>query len=88
MVHEKDLMVALKRHWAYAGGDEDIAHETATTPSWSFPNPVSGFDGVENFRQWRREHPAHLSLIGGNQKSYCAISPARYVVRDAGCGGK
>lgn len=28
MLDEKDLMLALKRHWDYAGRDEDIAHET------------------------------------------------------------
>ena len=27
MLDEKDLMLALKRHWDYAGRDEDIAHE-------------------------------------------------------------
>src|SRR5215207_4758209 len=28
------------------------------------------------------------NLIGGNQKSHCAISPAKYVVRDDGSGGR
>src|SRR5829696_5017219 len=28
------------------------------------------------------------NLIGGNQKSHCAISPAKYVVRDDGYGGR
>ncbi len=27
MLDEQDLMLALKRHWAYTGRDEDIAHE-------------------------------------------------------------
>jgi len=28
------------------------------------------------------------NTMSGNQKSHCAISPATYVVRDAGSGGR
>ena len=56
-------MLALKRHWNYAGRDEDISHEIYHDNAvLEFPQSGERFEGVENFREWRRQHPAHLSL--------------------------
>jgi hypothetical protein len=43
MLNEKDLMLALKRHWDYAGRDEDIAHEIYHDDAMlELPNPANG----------------------------------------------
>jgi hypothetical protein len=63
MLDEQDLMLALKRHWDYAGRDEDIAHEIYHDDAvLEFPQSGERFEGVENFREWRRQHPAHLRM--------------------------
>jgi hypothetical protein len=62
MLDEKDLMLALKRHWDYAGRDEDIAHEFYRQCRAGSSSVRERFEGVENFREWRRQHPAHVSM--------------------------
>jgi hypothetical protein len=63
MLDEKDLMLALKRHWDYSGKDEDIAHEIYHEDAvLEFPQSGERFEGVENFREWRRQYPAHLAF--------------------------
>jgi hypothetical protein len=63
MLDEKDLMLALKRHWDYVGRDEDIAHEIYHDDAvLEFPQSGERFEGIENFREWRRQHPAHLRM--------------------------
>jgi hypothetical protein len=63
MLDETDLMLALKRHWDYVGRDEDIAHEIYHDDAvLEFPQSGERFEGLENFREWRRQHPAHLSM--------------------------
>jgi SnoaL-like domain len=63
MLDEKDLMLALKRHWDYTGRDEDIAHEIYHDDAvLEFPQSGERFEGVANFREWRRRYPAHLAF--------------------------
>jgi len=63
MLDEKSLMLALKRHWDYTGKDEDIAHEIYHDDAvLEFPQSAERFEGVENFREWRRQYPAHLAF--------------------------
>ena len=63
MLDEKDLMLALKCHWDYAGRDEDIANEIYHDDAvLEFPQSGERFEGVENFRECRRQHPAHLRM--------------------------
>ncbi|MET0838979.1 MAG: nuclear transport factor 2 family protein [Marmoricola sp.] len=63
MLEEADLLEALKRHWDYSGQDEDVAseiyHEDAVL---EFPQSGERFEGVENFREWRRRYPARLAF--------------------------
>jgi ketosteroid isomerase-like protein len=72
MLDEKNLMLALKRHWDYSGKDEDVSHEIYHDDA-VLEFPQSGerfegvetgerFEGVENFREWRRQYPAHLAF--------------------------
>ena len=61
MLEEADLMQALRRHWGYSGKDEDVAHEIYHDDAvLEFPQSGERFEGVENFREWRRRYPAEL----------------------------
>ncbi|MFL6179252.1 MAG: nuclear transport factor 2 family protein [Actinomycetes bacterium] len=63
MLEETDLLYALQRHWEYAGKDEDISHEIYHDDAVvEFPQSGERFEGVENFREWRRQYPARLQF--------------------------
>jgi hypothetical protein len=63
MLDEPTLMAALTRHWAYAGKDEDISHEIYHDDAvLEFPQSGERFEGVESFREWRRQYPALLKF--------------------------
>src|SRR5215217_6846683 len=63
MLDEKDLMLALKRHWDYSGMDEDVSHEIYHDDAvLEFPQSGERFEGVENFREWRRQYPARIAF--------------------------
>ncbi len=59
----EELERALRRHWDYSGKDEDIAHEIYHDDAvLEFPQSGERFEGVENFREWRRQYPAELKF--------------------------
>ena len=61
MLDEAALLAALRRHWEYSGRDEDIAHELYHDDAvLEFPQSGERFEGVANFREWRRRYPAAL----------------------------
>ena len=61
MLQETDLLHALHRHWEYSGKDEDVAHEIYHDDAvLEFPQSGERFEGVQNFREWRRQYPAKL----------------------------
>ena len=61
MLDETDLLLALQRHWEFSGKDEDVAHEIYHDDAvLEFPQSGERFEGVENFREWRRQYPARL----------------------------
>jgi hypothetical protein len=63
MLDEKDLMLALKRHWDYSGMGEDVSHEIYHDDAvLEFPQSGERFEGVENFREWRRQYPARIAF--------------------------
>lgn len=63
MLSEDELIQALRRHWDYSGKDEDIAHEIYHDDALlEFPQSGERFEGVENFREWRRRYPAELTF--------------------------
>jgi hypothetical protein len=63
MLDETDLLRALKRHWEYSGKDEDVAHEIYHDDAvLEFPQSGERFEGVVNFREWRRRYPARLDF--------------------------
>jgi hypothetical protein len=63
MLDATTLRAALERHWEYAGKDEDISHEIYHDDAvLEFPQSGERFEGLENFREWRRQYPAHLDF--------------------------
>ena len=63
MLSEDDLIRALQRHWEYGGKDQDISHEIYHDDAvLEFPQSGERFEGVENFREWRRQYPADLAF--------------------------
>ena len=53
----------LKRHWDFGGTDQDIAHEIYHDDAvLEFPQSGERFEGLENFREWRRQYPADLAF--------------------------
>lgn len=63
MLEESELLQALHRHWEYTGNDEDVAHEIYHDDAvLEFPQSGERFEGVENFREWRRQYPAKLKF--------------------------
>ena len=58
-----ELRAQLERHWEYSGKDEDIASEIyADNAILEFPQGNERYEGVENFREWRRQYPAELAF--------------------------
>jgi len=63
MMDDGALLRALKRHWEYAGRDEDLSHEIYHEDAvLEFPQSGERFEGVANFREWRRQYPAWLQF--------------------------
>lgn len=61
MLDEAELLRALHRHWEHAGRDEDVSHEIYHDDAvLEFPQSGERFEGVENFREWRRQYPTTL----------------------------
>lgn len=61
MLDEAELMRQLRRHWHYSGKDEDLSHEIYHEDAvLEFPQSGERFEGVANFREWRRQYPAEL----------------------------
>jgi hypothetical protein len=60
---EPELLAEFERHWEYSGKDEDIVHEMyAEDAVLEFPQGGERFEGVHNFREWRRQYPAKLEF--------------------------
>ena len=63
MLDEKDLLRALARHWEYEGQDYDVSHEIYHDDAvLEFPQSGERFEGVENFKTWRKQYPAVLKF--------------------------
>ncbi len=63
MLTEDELVGALHHHWEHSGKNEDLAHEIYHDDAvLEFPQSGERFEGVENFREWRRQYPADLKF--------------------------
>jgi hypothetical protein len=77
------VLAALKRHWEYAGKDEDISHEIYHDDAiLEFPQSQERFVGKENFRTWRKQYPTSIDLkvrrIRGQGNFWVAENSVRY----------
>lgn len=60
---EEAVRAALQRYVDYSGVDQDISHEIYHEDAvLEFPQSGERFEGVENFREWRRIYPAKVEL--------------------------
>ena len=51
----------VRHHWEHLGTDVDRAHEMYHEDAvLEFPQSGERFEGVANFREWRRQYPASL----------------------------
>jgi hypothetical protein len=57
---ETGVRAALKHYFDHsAAGEEDVAHEIYRDDAvLEFPQSGERFDGVANFKEWRRQYPA------------------------------
>ena len=63
MLDRAALREALQRHWDYSGKDEDVSHEIYHEDAvLEFPQSGERFEGVANFREWRRQYPTTLDF--------------------------
>jgi hypothetical protein len=61
MLDQPALLDRVRRHWEYVGTDTDLAHEIYHDDAvLEFPQSGERFEGLANFREWRRQYPAAL----------------------------
>lgn len=80
---KEQRLALLRRHWQYADTDQDITHEIYHDDAvLEFPQSGERFEGVENFREWRRIYPAALSFemrrVRGEGDLWVAENSIRY----------
>ena len=57
------LLADLERHWEAGGKDEDVVHEIYRDDAvLEFPQSGERFEGVENFKAWRKQYPVALKF--------------------------
>jgi ketosteroid isomerase-like protein len=57
------VRAALQHYFDYSATDEDVAHEIYHQDAvLEFPQSGERFEGVENFREWRRMYPAKVDF--------------------------
>jgi hypothetical protein len=53
----------IRRYWEYTGDDQDISHEIYPDDAvLKFPQSGERFEGVPNFKEWRRQYPKGVVL--------------------------
>ncbi len=63
LLDDASLRAALQRHWDYSGKDEDVAGEIYHDDAiLEFPQSGERFEGLANFREWRRIYPAEIAF--------------------------
>jgi ketosteroid isomerase-like protein len=61
MSDQSVLLDKVRRYFEYAGKDVDRAHEIYHDDAvLEFPQSGERFEGVANFREWRRQYPAEV----------------------------
>ena len=61
MVDQSVLRDRVLRYWDYVVKDNDLAHELYHDDAvLEFPQSGERFEGLANFKEWRRQYPADL----------------------------
>ena len=61
MTDQAERLAHVARHWEHIGHDVDVAHEMYHQDAvLEFPQSGERFEGLANFREWRRQYPADL----------------------------
>jgi hypothetical protein len=82
-MNDAEKRALLERSLAQVGGDQDIAHEMYHDDAvLEFPQSGERFEGLENFREWRNQFPAHVEFevrnLRGDGDVWVAESAIRY----------
>ena len=88
MLDEAELLQTLRRHWEHPSEDEDLAHEIYRDDAvLEFPQSGERFEGVQNFREWRRQYPAKLEFHPRRINHLDNLVVTEYVIshRPRGC---
>ena len=68
MTDQSVLLDQVRWHWEYLAKDVDRAHEVYHDDAvLEFPQSGERFEGVANFREWRRKYPADLRFRSAGQ---------------------
>jgi len=60
-IDQATLLKRVQHHWEHLGTDVDRAHEMYHDDAvLEFPQSGERFEGVANFREWRRQYPKGL----------------------------
>jgi len=63
MIDEAELLQTVRRRWEHPGEDEDLAHGIYRGDAvLEFPQSDERFEGVQSFREWRRQYPSRLDF--------------------------
>jgi SnoaL-like domain len=63
MSDESARLGVVRRYWEYPGADVDRAHEIYHDDAVvEFPQSGERFEGLDNFRVWREQYPAHVEF--------------------------
>jgi hypothetical protein len=60
-IDQSILLDRVRQHWEYLGRNVDRAHEMYHDDAvLEFPQSGERFEGLANFREWRRQYPTEL----------------------------
>src|SRR5918997_1077029 len=77
---DSERRAQIERYLEYSGIDQDISHEIYHDDAvLEFPQSGERFEGVENFREWRRQYPADVEFeLRGDGDLWVAEVSVRY----------
>jgi SnoaL-like domain len=73
----------IRQYWEHTGRDQDVSHEIFHDDAvLEFPQSGERFEGVANFKEWRRQYPAGVTLemrnLRGDGDLWVVEGVARY----------
>jgi len=85
MIDEAELLQTLRLRWEYPDEDGNLAHEIYHDDAvLEFPQSGERFEGVQNFREWRRQFPAKLEFHLRRSNRLEDLVVAEYVISHNG----